>query len=432
MLRRLVTPRSRIRWSTYLSDYGRDNDVRYYQFSFVDLFGTQRSKLVPAMRADEMAEGGAGFAGFATHLKQFPEDGDLLAKPDLQSLRVLPWNPEVGWLSCDLYFRDDELSHGPRNVLRRSLRALRDEFGFVLKTGVECEFFLLDAKKRELADFHDTQAKPCYDAHALMRQYDLITSIADAMDGTYQCDHEDANGQFEINWDFADALTTADRVVFFKYLTRSIAEGHGLRASFMPKPFANLTGNGCHMHISLHDANDDNEKNVMSGTGVHGLSDVALRFLSGILREAPALAAIANPTINSYKRLHASTTTSGATWSPDTVTFGGNDRTVMCRIPDSRRIELRIADMAANPYLFPAAVAAAGLAGLRQDPDLTQTGHKLPRSLRDALDRLDASSVLRSGLGDDIVDAYIYLKRRHCDDFDAHLSQWELDNYLDV
>lgn len=321
--------------SPSLTELGRALGIKYYQFSFLDLFGSQRSKLVPVSCADDVASAGAGFAGFACNLRMAPTDGDLLAIPDPTSVTVLPWNKDVAWLACNLEWRGAELDHGPRNVLRRVLGMLRER-GLTMKTGVECEFFLLNKEGSSLADNLDTADKPCYEAHTLMRRFDVVSELIDAMEslgwGVYQADHEDANGQFEINWHYADALVTADRVTFFKYMVRSIAEKHGLRATFMPKPFANLTGSGCHCHISIHSATKPGEPNVFSispSKESFGLDRTALMFLGGLLAEAQALAAVANPTINSYKRIHASTTTSGATWSPNTICWGGNNRTVM-------------------------------------------------------------------------------------------------------
>ena len=262
--------------------------------------------------------------------------------------------------------------------------------------------------------------------------------------GPYQNDHEDANGQFEMNWDYDDALTTADRHAFFKFMVKSIAEKHGLRATFMPKPFPHLTGNGCHIHLSLW--NTKGEKNLFSDKkGELGLSALAYNFLGGLLKHAPALSAITNPTVNSYKRLNAPVTTSGATWSPNTVTYGGNNRTHMVRIPDAGRFELRLADGAANPYLMAASVLAAGLDGIDQktDPgkrldidmyaegDKAKGAKKLPLYLIDAIREFAKSKSLRAALGAEFTDAYIKIKTNEWDDYSRHLTQWERDATLD-
>ena len=442
-----------------LDDAGKSLGLKFFQCSWVDLFGVQRSKLVPASRIGEIAEGGAGFAGFAAHLDMDPTTGDLLAMPDASSLTPLPWRREVGWLACDLVHEGAELDQGPRNVLRRVLRRLEADAGLALKTGVECEFFLLEPSDASaaprLGDALDTQPKPCYDAHALMRRYDLIAAISSAMEdlgwGPYQADHEDANGQFEINWDYDCALTTADRVVFFKYMVRSLAEAQGLRATFMPKPFPSRTGSGCHAHCSLHDASTG--ANVVADatkTLPHGLGDAARHFVAGVLGHVRGVAALTNPTVNSYKRLGATSTDSGATWSPNAATWAGNNRTALVRVPDDRRFELRMADMSCNPYLAAAAVAAAGLHGLEaktplpppsdlnlfdaSDPavrNAIEGATKLPAELRDALDALDDDAALRAALGEPFCASYLKLRRQHWADYAAALTPFELHHYLD-
>jgi hypothetical protein len=273
---------------------------------------------------------------------------------------------------------------GPRNTLKRVLAEAEGQ-GYRMKHGVECEFFLITPEGDAIADGADTQAKPCYDISALMRRYEVIKAICDAMQalgwGAYQNDHEDANGQFEMNWEYDDALVTADRHAFFKYMVKTIAEAHGLRATFMPKPFPNLTGNGCHAHVSLWDK--AGKKNLFDDKkGELGVSKQGYHFLGGVMAHAEALAAFFAPTVNSYKRLNAPRTTSGATWSPNTITYGGNNRTHMVRIPDPGRFEFRLADGAANPYLYPAALLAAGSTGWRASwtPASGSTSTCMPRA----------------------------------------------------
>lgn len=429
---------------TDLAAIAADRGIKYFLISFTDLFGTQRSKLVPAAAINGMAKNGAGFAGFATWLDMTPADPDMFAVPDPDSLIQLPWKPEVGWLAADPVMNNAPVGHGPRNVLKRQI-ARAAEMGFTMKTGVECEFFLISPDGAAVSDAADTQAKPCYDQQALMRRYDVITEICDSMLALgwrpYQNDHEDANGQFEMNWQYDDALITADRHAFFKFMVKSIAEKHGLRATFMPKPFGHLTGNGCHMHVSLWKGETNVFEDILSE---HGLSPMGLSFIGGVIHSADALAAICNPTVNSYKRINAPRTLSGATWSPNSVTWTGNNRTHMIRVPEGDRFELRLADGATNPYLMPAAVLAAGIDGLEQERDpgkrldinMYTDGHlagdvkKLPLNLMDALRALAASEVLGSALGD-FVPAYLKLKRAEWDDYARHLTQWERDTTLD-
>lgn len=427
-----------------LADAAKERGIKYFLISYTDLFGSQRAKLVPASAIGAMARNGAGFAGFATWLDMSPADPDLFAVPDADSLIQLPWKPEVGWLAADLVMDGNPVEQGPRNLLKTML-AKGDRKGIELKSGVECEFFLIRPDGAGISDPADQQVKPCYDQSALMRRYDVITEICDGMQalgwGPYQNDHEDANGQFEMNWDYANALVTADRHAFFKYMVRSIAEKHGLRATFMPKPFINLTGNGCHAHVSLWRGNNNLCEDE---AGELGVSRLGYHFIGGIIHSADALAAILNPTVNSYKRINAPRTVSGATWSPNTVTFTGNNRTHMVRIPDSGRFELRLADGAANPYLMQAGILAAGLDGIenerdpgpRLDINMYTEGHtvegikKLPLNLLDALRALESSRVLKDALGA-FVPAYLKLKHQEWNDHARHLSQWELDTTLD-
>jgi glutamine synthetase len=430
-----------------LAKVAKDRKIKYFLISFVDLFGVLRAKLVPAQAIAQMQRDGAGFAGFATWLDMTPAHPDMFAKPDPASLIQLPWKPEVGWLAGDCWMDGKEVADSPRVQLKNRVAAAAKK-GLRMKSGVECEYFLITPDGKGVADTLDTQEKPCYDQSALMRRYDVVTEICDCMLQLgwkpYQNDHEDANGQFEMNWEYDDALLTADRHVFFKYMVKAIAEKHGLRATFMPKPFTNLTGNGCHAHVSVWDKTG--KKNLFHDPrGELGLSKMAYNFLGGVIYSAEALCAIFNPTINSYKRINAPRTTSGATWAPNTVTFSGNNRTHMIRIPDQGRFELRLMDGAANPYLLQAGVLAAGLDGIankrdpgkRHDINMYEEGHTLKNVKRLPLNMLDAvrafrdSKVMRSSLGDSFVDSYVKLKMIEWNGFMKHLTQWERDNTLD-
>ena len=430
-----------------LAQAAQERSIKYFLISYVDLMGTMRAKLVPAAAISDMAKSGAGFAGFATWLDMTPAHPDLFAVPDADSLIQLPWKPEVGWVAANLVMDGKEIDQAPRNVLRKVI-AVAAEQGYELKTGVECEFFLISPDGERVSDPADSQTKPCYDQQALMRRYDVITEICDAMLelgwNPYQSDHEDANGQFEMNWGYDTALRTADRHAFFKYMVKAIAEKHLLRATFMPKPFMSLTGSGCHAHVSLWSTKTA-ENLFADGAGELGVSAAGYHFIGGIIHSAEALAAITNPTINSYKRINAPRTTSGATWSPNTVTYTGNNRTHMIRIPDAGRFELRLADGAANPYLLQAALLATGLDGIsnkrhpgqRLDIDMYADGHKLhdakrlPLNLLDALRNLEKSTVLRQGLGEGFLSAYAKLKMAEWNDFSRHLTEWERRNTLD-
>lgn len=438
-----------------LAKYAAKSGVKYFMISFTDLFGGQRAKLVPAQAIAEMQQDGAGFAGFATWLDMTPAHPDMLAVPDPSSIIQLPWKPEVAWVASNCVMEGKDVAQAPRNVLRRLIDDAAQE-GLHVKTGVEAEFFLLSPEGTQISDPFDTAEKPCYDQQAVMRRYDVVREICDYMLdlgwGPYQNDHEDANGQFEMNWEFDDVLKTADKHSFFKFMVKSVAEKHGLRATFMPKPIEGLTGNGCHAHISVWDAPGNAAKiNVFAGsgdgpTGEVGLSERGKHFLGGIMKHANALAAITNPTVNSYKRINAPRTLSGATWAPNTVTWTGNNRTHMVRVPGPGRFELRLADGAANPYLLQAVIIAAGLSGLRSqadpgkryDIDMYTEGHKvrgapqLPLNMLDALRAYEKDKALKTAMGDAFSSAFLTLKKQEWNSYVSHFTQWEKDNTLDI
>ena len=437
---------------TNLTTIAKAKKIQYFLISFVDLFGVLRAKLVPARAIGDMQKDGAGFAGFASWLDMTPAHPDMFALPDPDSLIQLPWKPEVGWLASDLYMDGAPVAASPRVALKSQI-AKAKKMGYRLKTGVECEYFLLapdggGGSDLNISDPRDTQAKPCYDQSALMRRFEVVSSICDSMIalgwGPYQNDHEDANGQFEMNWDYADCLQTADRHVFFKYMTRQIAEDHGMRATFMPKPFSHLTGNGCHAHVSLWDTRG--AKNLFaSGKDELGLSKLAYQFLGGIMHNVEALASIFNPSVNSYKRINAPRTLSGATWAPNAVSYSGNNRTHMIRVPDAGRFELRLMDGAANPYLMQAGILAAGIDGIankrdpgkRLDINMYTEGHKvkglkkLPLNLLDAIRATEKNQTLKAQLGAELVESYCKLKREEWDGYTRAISQWEYDHTLD-
>ncbi|MFD0860213.1 type III glutamate--ammonia ligase [Roseovarius aquimarinus] len=442
--------------TTDLAKFAKDNGVKYFMISFTDLFGAQRAKLVPARAIADMQEDGAGFAGFATYLDLTPAHPDMLAVPDPSSVIQLPWKPEIAWVASNCVMEGEDVAQAPRNVLRRLIAEAAEE-GMHVKTGIEAEFFLLTPEGTEIHDPLDKNGKPCYDQQAMMRSYEVIREISDYMLelgwNPYQSDHEDANGQWEMNWDFDDALKTADKHSFFKFMTKTIAEKHGMRATFMPKPIPGLTGNGCHAHISVWDAPGKKaKKNVFAAkksegpTGELGLSEDGKHFLGGIMKHASALAAITNPTVNSYKRINAPRTTSGATWAPNSVTWTGNNRTHMVRVPGPGRFELRLPDGAVNPYLLQAVIIAAGLSGMRSkadpgkrhDIDMYAEGHKvkgapkLPLNMLDAMRAYDRDRDLKKSMGEEFSRAYLKMKRDEWNQFVSHFSRWERENTIDI
>ena len=447
-----------------LSEIAKKKKIKYFLISYVDFFGVLRSKLVPAHSIKEMQKEGAGFAGFSTYLDMSPSDPDMAAIPDPRSLIQLPWQQDVGWLAGDLWMDGKPVASSPRVMLRNQIDKLAKK-NMYLKSGVECEYFLITPDGSSIADQNDIADKPCYDQSALMRQYDLIRAICDSMImlgwGPYQNDHEDANGQFEMNWDFSDCLQTADRHVFFKFMVRTLAEKKGLRATFMPKPFLNKTGNGCHAHLSVWDKKGKNlfadKKDKL------GLSKTAYNFMGGIMNSAEALTAWFNPTVNSYKRINAPVTASGATWAPNTITYSGNNRTHMIRVPGPGRFELRLMDGATNPYLLQAGILAAGIDGIEkkrnpgkpinvnmyEDRHKVKGAKKLPLTLEKSLSHLNKSKVLKDAFSKETINSYIKLKNKEIKKYQSSntkkigfkgskqsakkdiITQWEKDNTLD-
>ncbi|NER83196.1 MAG: type III glutamate--ammonia ligase [Leptolyngbya sp. SIO1D8] len=420
--------------------------LKFFLVSYTDLLGGTRSKLVPAAKIASVEKDGAFFASFASNLGLGPDAAEIAVIPDPDSLIVLPWQPTVGWVASDVYFDGKPFDAAPRMILNRALERC-DRLGYNYKAGVEAEFFLLKATENgyEVADSKDTAERPCYDQLNLMRQYDFISTLVTYMEDLgwepYQCDHEDANGQFEINWTFNDARVTADRHVFFKYMVKTLAEQRGLTATFMPKPFSHLTGNGAHIHNSLWQG----ETNAFAaGADEGGLSPVGYQFLAGVLAHAKGLAALCSPTINSYHRLGATMTTSGSTWSPRYISYGGNNRTHMLRIPEAGRFECRLVDGSANLYLALAGLLTAGVEGIekqlmpgsRIDENLFVRGSEfpdldvLPANLLEALECLKQDALLMDALGEAAAKTFFEFKYGEWNQHSAQITPWEMTQYV--
>jgi glutamine synthetase len=431
-----------------LKTRARADGVRFLLALFVDLTGKPCAKLVPVEAADELQHDGVGFAGYAVGaIGQQPSDPDLIAIPDLDSYTPLPWvRPGLALVHCDPHVEGRAWPFAPRVILKAMIaEATRQRLE--LFAGAEVEYFLVSrAADGTLApaDSKDVEARPCYDARGLTRMYDHLTGISEAMNalgwGNYANDHEDANGQFEQNFAYADALTTADRVITARYLISVLAEQRGMTATFMPKPFADRTGSGMHLHLSLWSDGESRFPDTSDERGF-GLSPLAYTFLGGILDHAAGMQAVLAPTVNSYKRTGATSTRSGATWSPRRPTYGGNDRTHFVRIPDHHRIELRGGDGSANPYLALAAALAAGLDGVAREVDPGAPGAgpdavarpDLPPTLLHAVDALTADPVVVGALdaaGPGVAEYFAALKREEFLEWHSTVGSWELDRYL--
>ena len=433
-----------------------ERGVQFYFAQFVDMYARPSAKLVPAQNLDDLVNDGAGFAGFAAgEIGQLPSDPDIAAMPDLRSYTPVPWEPTLARFACDVYVEGEEWPYDPRTILRRQLEKSRKK-GYEFMFGMELEYFLVRQTNGsiELADAYDTLEKPCYDLNGLTRNYDFLSQVSRYVNelgwGNYANDHEDANGQFEQNFQYADALTSADRAIFFRYMVHTLAEQAGQIATFMPKPFSNLTGNGGHFHMSLWDGDTNLFLDEDDPRGL-GLSELAYNFIGGLKKHAKAYIAVTAPTVNSYKRLKVGAPTSGATWSPVYVTYGYNNRTQMLRIPGPGRVEDRTIDGSCNPYLAASVVLAAGLDGIENklDPGDPNSGNMyttsedelkkrgvelLPGNLLDATRELEQDDVIRQALGrgkdEDYADYYIRVKRDEWRSYHEQVTPWEIKEYL--
>jgi glutamine synthetase len=442
-----------------LRQRAQEDGIEFFFAMFVDMHGKPCAKLIPASSFDLMMDGGAGFAGFAAGpMGQSPADPDMIAIPDPASYAVAPWEPGLAVLQCDIHVDGEPWPYAPRLILKRQLERLAER-KLTFNVGFEAEYFLVSRKPGggiELADPLDTAAVPCYDAKALSRMYDHLTTVSKYMNqlgwSNYANDHEDANGQFEQNFRYADALTSADRLIFFRYMVHTLAHRAGMAATFMPKPFANLTGNGLHVHSSLWDSESGEELfNDSADPRGLGLSKIAYQYIAGLLEHAPSTIAVTCPTVNSYKRMGVGAPKSGATWAPAYATYGGNNRTQMLRVPEAGRVENRSCDGSANPYLALTVLLAAGLDGIdrsldpgepNQDNLYTLSDEEvaargivaMPPTLLHAADSLVGDQVVREALGPvpggDYIDYYAKVKRDEFRDYHSIVSDWEVERYL--
>ena len=439
-----------------------EDQIEYILAQFVDIHGSAKVKMVPVRCVEDIVADGAGFAGGAVWgMGQGPHSHDLMGRADPASYTALPWQPGIARLACDIHVDEEPHPFCPRGNLRRVLAELAQE-GYVFNVGMEPEFFLVrrreDGRIEIWDDQHvDTLDKPCYDFKGISQSMpfllELNQHIAALGWGNYQTDHEDANGQYEINTDYSDALTTADRYTFIKMMTSQISRKHGCIATHMAKPFADQTGNGAHFHFHLADVKTG--KNLFTGEEKDprglGQAELAYHFVGGILHHARALCAVTSPTVNCYKRLQVGAallgSRSGYTWTPAFITYGDNNRTQMLRCPGPGRFEDRTISAACNPYLSLAAYITAGMDGVRNkiDPGKANMGENmydlgfaeierrgieiLPQSLYEALGELADDSVVQSGLGE-IYTEFARLKDAEWRAYHGVVSQWEVDRYL--
>lgn len=427
--------------------------VRYVLAQFVDIYGTAKSKAVPVDHLDELVAEGVGFAGGGVNgLRLAPHEAEYIVRGDLETLKLLPWSPGYARMMGTGLVGGRVHPIDTRNMLKAQVARLAER-GWTLNTGIEPEFSLLerttDGSVRPF-DGTDTLRKPAYDYRGLSRARVFLERVTDSLKtlgiDVYQIDHEDANGQYEINFRYADALTSADNVTLFKMAAAEVAHELGALCSFMPKPKSSFTGNGMHIHCSLADASGRNIFHEAGDANGLGLSPLAYAFTAGILRHAKALTALLAPSVNSYKRLVVGRTASGTTWAPVFIAYGDNNRTAMVRAPYGR-IEIRVGDSGMNPYLAQAALIAAGLDGVDRalDPGAPHNVNfyaltpaevrargieTLPRTLGEAVEELEASDLFRTALGADFIDEFVTLKREEWGEYHRHVSDWETQQYL--
>lgn len=437
-----------------LEKFITDNNIKYILAQFVDIHGVAKTKSVPANCLMDVVETGAGFAGFAVWgMGMEPHGPDFMARGDLSTLSLVPWQPGYARIVCDGYVNGAPHPYDSRVVLKRQLKLL-DEKGWTLNTGLEPEFYLFERDSNGgliTVDETDTLTKPCYDYKGLSRSRAFLETLVESLQAVdfdvYQIDHEDANGQFEINYTYGDALESADRFTFVRMAAGEIANDMGMVCSFMPKPASDRTGNGMHFHLSITNEEGKNLFNDDSDVNGMGLSKMAYHFTAGILHHAKALCAFAAPTVNSYKRLVVGGSASGATWAPAYIAYGDNNRSAMVRVPYGR-LEFRLPDSGCNPYLVHAAIIAAGLDGIERELDpgapvnlnlyaMTEEQRKakgieiLPQNLNEAITALEADTVLTERMGKEIVAEFIKIKRDEWIDYSRHVSEWEVNRYAE-
>jgi glutamine synthetase len=429
--------------------------VAYLMASFSDMHGVSKTKMVPLSHLEQMMAGSELYTGAALDgVPQDVSDEEVSAHPDPASCIILPWQPDAAWFASNLWCEGKPFEACSRNILARATEAAA-EMGFVMNLGMEAEFYVLKDgdKGAETVSERDTLDKPCYDGYGILDNLHWLSELVSAMDDlgwdVYSFDHEDGNGQFEVDFSFADAMTMADRFVFLRMMSNAIARKHGYFASWMPKPFPNRTGSGAHYNMSLAslETGENLFKDPDDPRGC-GLSKLGYQFVAGVLRHLPAISAVVSPTVNSYKRLIKQGSMSGSTWAPVFVCYGNNNRTNALRIPlGGGRVELRAADSANNPYLGAAMVLSAGLEGIREDLDpgephtenmynkspeeLKELGIELlPRTLEEAINAFEADPFSQAVMGEDMFKAYAGFRRDEWDAYHNHVSDWERDRYL--
>ena len=431
----------------------QEQGVKYAMASFVDIHGMCKGKVVPMSHFDRMMQGSELFTGAALDgVPQEINDDEVGTMPDPDSATVLPWNSEIVWFASDLHLLGNPFEACCRNILKNTLKQAAD-MGYGFNLGIETEFFIFKETESGFAPVsdRDTLSKAAYALPTVLDNYKILDTIVSAMNGlgwdVYSFDHEDAQGQFETDFTYCDALKMADRLTFFRFMVKELAREQGYFASFMPKPYANQTGSGAHYNMSLADK-ETGQNLFADASDACGLSKLGYQFIAGVLKHAKAIVAVTCPTVNSYKRLVRKGSMSGFTWAPVYVCYGNNNRTNMLRIPmGGGRVECRAADISTNLYLGAAMILAAGLEGIREglDPGKPHTENMytysldelqvmgidtLPKTLGDAIAAFAADPLSKTVMGPLMYKAYVDYKTQEWEAYHCHVSDWEIQRYL--
>ena len=432
--------------------------IEFFMAMGTEVNGKPNASVAPAQYLDDLLDEGAAFAGFAAGgLWQEPSDGDIAYIPEPSTYTRLPWRPDMAVLMSYPHVNGQPWPYAPQNILKRLMDNIQEEKGWTFKTGMEPEFFLVRRDEDgsiKIADHLDTSIKPCYHAYGIERSWPYLSKLSRYVNemgwGNPAIDSEDGNGQYEMNIDYSDAMTTSDRLILFHYMAHAVAyqEGNGILPTFMGKPFTGNTGNGLNTHFSMWDEDGNNlfeDKNDR-----YGLSKMAYHFIAGVLENALGMQALIGSNVNAYKRIGVPHPSSGSTWTPTHVMYGGNNRTTMLRIPAPGRVEHRGVDGGASPHLASAAILAAGLDGIERELDPGQCMEErntytmsrkeladfkpLPATLWEAANALQENDVMRKAMGcgphGDFVDFFAEAKRDEFAMYHSQVSQWEIDNYL--
>ena len=435
----------------------KEKGVKYCIGAYVDIHGIPKAKVVPIDHLPQMAAGSERYTGYALDgLGQAPSDDELNSVPDLDHIIQLPWEPKVAWMPADNHFQGNPYPLNTRVALKNVL-AEAAKMGFGMNLGIECEIYLLKQNadgSLSVPNPDDKLEKACYDVRGFMDNFVWLDKMATAINGLgwdlYSFDHEDANSQFEFDFNYSDALTMCDRLIFFRYMAKHYAKEDGLVATMMPKPFADKTGTGAHFNMSLYDLKTG--KNLFAcdpkddPRGL-GLTTLGYQFIAGILKHGPALCAAFAPTVNSYKRLVRRGAMSYFSWAPVFNSYGSNNRTNSVRVPmGGGRCESRNADGAVNPYLAATLALAAGLEGIREglDPgkpnednlyDMNEEQRSkrgiefLPQTLQEAITAFAADPLVEKALGKELKDEFIKYKTEEWETYHLTVSQWEIERY---